>query len=221
MNLLIHTDPWSFWLPNGLSLLVILGAMYCAPWRELGARSIRLHLLLAVMLVLGMFWAWVGVNVHGIYTIHPVLMSVVVVIFGLRLGFLAGLGALLWMHLLGGNPWENLGWHFMVNVAVPAVACRLLLYGIHKAHIQNLFVFLLGGGFFGGVLSALFVGASAVSLLWAAQSSLLLTVLDNGYLFFLLMFPEGFINGALVTTIAVLSPDLVRSYNDDFYLDGK
>lgn len=221
MNILVHTDPWSFWLPNGLSVLLVLLALYFAPWRELGARSIRLHLLLATVVLLGLFWVKVGVNVHGVYTIHPVLMSIVVVVFGLRLCLLAGLGAVLWMHVLSGNPWENIGWHFMVNVAVPAAACRLLLYGIYKAHIQNLFVFLLGGGFFGGAFSAFFVGASAVILLWVAKSSLLLTVLDNGYLFFLMMFPEGFINGALVTTIAVLRPDLVRSYNDKFYLDGK
>ncbi len=221
MNILVHTSLWGFWLPNALSLLLILSALVWAPWRELAARSIRVHLLLGAIVILGIFWSWMKVNVHDIYGIHPVLMTTLVVVFGLRLSLLAGALALVWMHILGASPWENIGWHFMVNVVAPGLASRALLYAIWRQHIQNLFIFLLGGGFLGGMLSALSIGASALGFLWLAQSSLLLPVWDNGYLFFMLMFPEGFANGAIVTAIAVLHPELVRSYNDDFYLDGK
>ncbi len=34
----------------------------------------------------------------------------------------------------------------------------------------------------------------------------------------LILFPEGFINGAVVSALAVFAPELLRSYDDERYL---
>ena len=88
--------------------------------------------------------------------------------------------------------------------------------------MKNLFVFMLGGGFLGGMLTVqgmalsglLYVGLFGPDPLWVIAW-------DNYYLSWLLMFPEGFMNGAFITVLAVMKPDLVKTYDDGAYLgDG-
>jgi uncharacterized membrane protein len=94
------------------------------------------------------------------------------------------------------------------------------LYFIDKLRIQNLFVYILGGGFFGSMLTVILTGVVALMTLWVSGSSLQFPVFDNVYLFAMLTFPEGFINGAIITALTIVRPDLVKTYDDKFYLDG-
>lgn len=89
---------------------------------------------------------------------------------------------------------------------------------IARSRIQNLFLYTLGGGFIGGMLSWIGSAIFAVLLLWVSQAAFMPDVWENAWMFFLLTFPEGFCNGAIVSCMAVLSPHLVKTYDDDFYL---
>lgn len=53
--------------------------------------------------------------------------------------------------------------------------------------------------------------------LWAGTVLLLDPDLDHA-LVMLLTFPEGFLNGALISALTVFYPDIVRTYDDVRYL---
>ena len=221
MFILVSTQALLIWLPSSISLAALLWAVTTAPWRQLLAKSIRQHLLFGALIALGVFWSFVSVNVNQVYSIHPLMITSVVFIFGLRFSLLIGALSLLVTHSVSLPHWGTLGYHYLINVVTPALVSAGVLLVIARLQIQNLFLYTLGGSFFGSMLAALSVGGVSLLSLWLADSTLFLPVWDNAYIFALLTFPEGFSNGAIISSLAILRPDLVKTYDDDFYLDGK
>lgn len=213
---------WSYWGPAALVVVSVLGVCAVgADWRGLMARNERFHLFWAAGIGLSVFWL-LGVNVHGMMTLHPLLMMSLCVIFGARLGVLCGALAvalnLLWQ---SGAP-EQWPLRVLINVLAPALVAQVILWGVGRLPMKNLFVFMLGGGFLGGMLTVqgmalsglLYVGLFGPDPLWVIAW-------DNYYLSWLLMFPEGFMNGAFITVLAVMRPDLVKTYDDKAYLGDR
>ena len=221
MFILVSIQPLLIWLPCLLSLSILSWAALTAPWRHLFFESVRQHLFFASCLVLGLFWSSLTVDVNQLYSVHPLVITAVVFVFGLRCSLVIGALALVVTHWVSLPSWESIGYHYLVNVVTPATLTVFILYIIDKLHIQNLFVYILGGGFFGSMLTVLSVGIVTLSTLWISGSTLLFPVLDNVYLFAMLTFPEGFMNGAIITALTIVRPDLVKTYDDKFYLDGK
>lgn len=218
MNLLVHIHPLSFWLPDVIAMAFVFWALINAPWRSLMLVGTRMQLFFATIVMLAVVWSFLVVNVYDIYQIHPLLISGVTLIFGIQLALVIGAAASIFMHVLTSMPWENIGFHYCVNVIVATLVCYLVLALIQKVRIQNLFVYLLGGSFLGSMLAVVVTGGVAVLFLWVSGSTLLWTALDHSYLFLMLTFPEGFINGAIITMLVVLRPEWVKTYDDGFYL---
>jgi uncharacterized membrane protein len=87
---------------------------------------------------------------------------------------------------------------------------------------RNLFVYTLGGGFGGGVLSFLAVALLALPLLWlAGQAELVRQALEGWPVIVLVLFPEGFINGMVVTAVCVFIPGAVKTFDDRFYFEDE
>ena len=60
----------------------------------------------------------------------------------------------------------------------------------------------------------------ALPVFWlAGQGAWVTGAFDNWPLIFLMLFPEGFINGMLVTALTVFYPDVVKTFDDDYYLN--
>lgn len=209
-----------FWLPAVLISLAALGwAVVVAPWRQLMARSYRQHAFWAAVVGLGLFWQ-LKVDILQVMGLHPLLMMSVVMIFGLALGLCVGGLALLVGMLFHHEPWPMLALQFCLDVLVPGVAAAGVLKLIDRLPFRNLFVYMLGGGFFGGMLTVQCMAATSWLYVWLlGPEPLLVIVSDHYYLTLLMMFPEGFMNGALMSTLTVLAPDLVKTYDDHEYLD--
>ena len=220
MFILISIQPLLIWLPCLLSLCVLFWAVLTAPWRHLFSETIRQHLFFAASLILGLFWATLSVDVNQLYSVHPLIITASVFVFGLRFSLVLGGFALLITHSIALPFWQNIGYHYVINVMTPAAISVFILYFIGKLQIQNLFVYILGGGFFGSMLTVVLTGVVALITLWGSGSSLQFPVFDNVYLFAMLTFPEGFINGGIITALTIVRPDLVKTYDDKFYLDG-
>ena len=105
---------------------------------------------------------------------------------------------------------------------IPASVSRWLVFVLRRQRQQNLFIFMLGAGFGGGILSMLVVAIVSLALFWLiGQGEWTRNAVENWPLLSLILFPEGFINGMLVTTLTVFYPGLVKTFDDAFYLDGK
>ena len=111
---------------------------------------------------------------------------------------------------------------YVLSVGVPGIASWLVLKLIAVIRFRNLFVYMLGGGFFGAMAAVQMIGLTSLLLFFlCAEEELLQITLEHYLLFFLLMFPEGFINGSVMTMLTVYCPDLVKTYDDHIYLDDQ
>ena len=203
-----------------LMLLVLVVALVKATWQALLQKTERQHALFAawvsLLLMMKLQIQWV----EGI-SLHFLVMMTLVVIFGWCLSILIGAGAQLLMMLWQGEPGLALAVNFMLATVVPASASYLILRRIVRHKSNNLFLFLLGGGFFGSILSLLctlvvLVAVVAVNARWDTLRDLA----DNGLMVVLLCYSEGFINGLLVTAVTVFFPGIVKTFDEKKYLDS-
>ena len=78
--------------------------------------------------------------------------------------------------------------------------------------------FVLGAGFGGGILAAFTTAlASLVILALIGQVELAATALEHWPVIVLMAFPEGFINGTVVTAFTILAPEQMKLLDSQFY----
>lgn len=210
----------AFWLPAVvISLLALAVAAVVAPWRQLFADSHRQHAFWAAAVGLALLWQ-LKVNVLNVMGLHPLLMMSILMIFGAPLALWVGALALLVGLIFHTQPLPMLAVHFALGVLAPVLAGVLVLKVIDRLNIKNLFVYMLGGGFIGAMVSVQAMAVASALYVWLlGPEPLQLIFFDHYYLTLMLIFPEGFINGALISTLTVLAPDLVKTYDDRRYLD--
>lgn len=221
MNLINGATPLLLWVCGAIVLLTTSWALRCAPWRALIAVPSRQHAAYATCLFLAVFWL-LNVEVREVLILHPLLMTAVVMVFGGELALLIGNVALLLGWVLEPRPWTALPVDSVLSVVTPTLVTLAVLRVIDRFSFTNLFVYMLGGGFAGAILSVLAMGLVAWALFGLTGASLELPILeDNALLVVLLMFPEGFINGTVVTMLTVFKPELLRTFDDHKYLDDQ
>lgn len=201
-------------------LSCVAGAALTAHWPALRAASERQHVLLGGLLALLFLWMLTLQVTEGVW-MHLLGVTSLTLIVGWRFTML---GATL---VLIGYLWLQhqsvmaapLSWLF--SVLVPATTTRALAHVLRRHGFRNLFVYLLGAGFGGGLLSVLVAALLALPIFWMIErSDWIARAIENWPFIFLLMFPEGFINGMLVTAFTVFYPDVVKTFDDDYYLNG-
>ena len=215
----MHFEPVlvPLWLSEITILVTLLAlgmALYTAPWRLLLSASERQHLFFGSVLVLALIWS-MSVTVKATLSFHLLLVASVVLLLGLSFGVLAALLALAARHLLGGGEWAMFGVDALCTVLAPALVPVLAVRFIRRISVAPLFAFTLGAGFLGGAVSVVAAALAALLVLELAQQQVLLAAAwDQVALLPLLMFGEGFINGTVVTALAVFHPEWVRSFTE-------
>ena len=127
--------------------------------------------------------------------------------------------ALLALVLVMGKPLAGLPLAWLYTVAIPATLSLWLVNRLSRLRIRNLFVYTLGGGFAGGILCALAVAVLALPALWLMdRGDLAEQGLAAWPMLALVLFPEGFINGMLVTAACVFFPGAVKTFDERLYL---
>jgi uncharacterized membrane protein len=210
------------WLNVAAGLVMVLcvaGAASSAQWRRLQAASERQHVLLGGLTAMLLLWL-LSLQVIEEVRLHLMGVTSLTLIAGWRftiLGATLVLGAylLIQQHTLAAMP---LAWLF--TVLVPATVTRLLALLLRRHGLRNLFVYMLGAGFGGGLLSVLCMALLALPVFWLlGQAEWVARALESWPFLLLLMFPEGFINGMVVTAFTVFYPEVVKTFDDDFYLN--
>lgn len=204
----------------GLYLGLMLYAVWRAPWLELFSDSRRQHLLFGTVLALFLLWLVRRDFVSGL-SFHFIGMTAVTLLLDWPLAMFAGLAAQLGLLALGRQDLTALGINGLLLVAIPVSiteGCALL---VERAQPRNLFVYIFCSGFFPAALSALACLLAGFAVLWLdGRYEMPPWLLDYlGYLW-LVMFPEAFINGAVISGLVVYYPEWLETFNRSRYLQA-
>jgi len=233
MNLLLPPNNFLFWLTLCITLPILLLAIRHAPWQQVLASQPRQHALFATTLSLALIWL-LQVSVRDTLAIHPLLMTVTTMVFGWNLAMLIGVMALValeiyqvplhalsldWDVAVAQFDLSSLPVDFCLSVAVPVSWACCVLWLVDRWKFKNPFTYFWGVGFFGAMLSCIWLGIAALLLFSITGSEIQLATAQEHFIVFVLMtFPEGFVNGLIATVMTVLYPDMVKTYRDDWYL---
>lgn len=203
-----------------VSLGCLVTALRFAPWRALKQKSERQHAFFAawvsliLMMHLQIHW------VEGI-SLHFLVMTSVVVIFGWALSLILGAGAHLLLMIWHGEYSLVIGVNYFLSVVIPASVAYWVFRQIVAMKSKNLFWFLLGGGFFGAILTLLIsLGMLLLMMVINLQWETLSALMDRALIVVLLSYAEGFLNGMIVTAVTVFFPQIVKTFDEKKYLDS-
>jgi uncharacterized membrane protein len=233
MNILLSPNNILFWSATIIMLLMMLVAMRYAPWKLLFSDPSRQHLLFASILVLALMWI-LQIRVMNLLAFHPLLITVVTMIFGWSFTLLIGALALVvleiyqlalrsafmnWDMALTQFKFDTLPVDFCLSVLVPATWALCVIGLINRWKFKNPFTYFWGVGFFGAMISCFLTGLTAIALFILTGSERELhSVKENFIVFVVMTFPEGFINGSMATMFTIFYPGIMKTYRDDWFL---
>ncbi|MFT8234817.1 energy-coupling factor ABC transporter permease [Pseudomonas guariconensis] len=198
---------------------LLVWALSRTRWVELFSDSRRQHLLFGT--VFGLFVLWLvrrdfdtGVSYHFIgMTAVTLLLDWPLAVLG---GFLAQLGLL----ALGRQDLAALGVNGLLIIGLPVLVTEVCAILVERAQPRNLFVYIFSG-FFAAALSALLCVLAGLGLLWLDGRFAMPEWLSDfiGYLW-LIIFPEAFINGTVISALVVFCPEWLETFNRTRYLQA-
>lgn len=203
---------------NAMLVLSGLLVLFALPGlKALRGHPERVHLLLGSAVALAALWS-VNARIDPGIVLHLLGIPTVVLVLGWRLGVLAAALAACSLPFTGATTvmLAPAGW--LMSAALPGAVVLGVAWAARFYLPRNPFVFIFGCAFFGSALAMLvtwLVGASLLAL--AGQPSPSGAGSSLAAFLPLVMFPEGFVNGALVSMLIVYQPDWVRLYDERFY----
>lgn len=198
---------------------LLIWALGRTRWVELFSDSRRQHLLFGT--VFGLFILWLvrrdfdtGVSYHFIG------MTAVTLLLDWPLAIVGGALAQLGLLALGRLDLAALGVNGLLIIGLPVLVTEVCAILVERAQPRNLFVYIFSG-FFAAALSALLCLLAALGLLWLDGRFAMPEWLADfiGYLW-LIIFPEAFINGTVISALVVFCPEWLETFNRTRYLQA-
>lgn len=197
-----------------------LAAILSAPWQRLRDEE-QLHVWAGTIVTLMLIWS-LKAGVKPGLNLHMLGATAYTLMFGWQLALLGLMVVLSAVTLNGAAGWESFGINGVLMAVVPVGAAGLLGRWVTRRLPANFFVYVFVGAFFSAAAVALLVGLLATLLLsivgiYPAEE------LFSEYLpyFMLLGFSEAWLNGAIVTLMAVYCPHWLASFDVDRYFPKK
>lgn len=207
------------WVALLLYLLVLLWAIWQAPWHHL-TNNHDSHVLLGSCVVLWLVWRLGGGITPGL-EFHLLLMTTATLMFGLPFAILCASVAQLGLVLAGQGDWLGYPLTVLVNGVLPAV----ITYGIYwLAYLwfpRHFFIYIYFTAFVGGALAMLSNRLVGLGLLLMSNTYQLNALGEEPLFIIVMLFPEAFMNGLLMTIFVVYRPQWVSSFSDEKYLRNK
>lgn len=206
-----------FWSAFGLYLLVWGVVLRTTPWRQLLDKSLS-HAFLGTCVLLIVLWhitirQFPGLNYHFLGA------ALLTLLFRWQLAFVAVNLVLLALIVSGEGHWQTLPINALTMGILPILASYGLYRLVETVLPKNLFIYIFINAFFGAALTILLaVGITAFVLISAGVYEY--HHLQTYYFPFLplMMFPESFLTGMLITLAVVFYPQWVLTFDDRKYL---
>lgn len=203
---------WLVYMP------ILVWAIWRSPWVELFADPRRQHLLFGTVFSLFLLWL-VRRDFDSGVSYHFIGLTVVTLLLDWPLAIVGALLAQVGLVLLGREDLAAMGVNGMLLVVLPVAVTECCARLVERAEPRNPFVYIFCSGFFAAALAALLCLLAVLGVLWFDDLFVMPEWLEDfvGYLW-LIIFPEAFINGMLVTALVVFCPEWLETFNRTRYL---
>ena len=203
---------WLLYVP------AVLWAVWRAPWVEVFADTRRQHLLFGTVFSLFLLWL-VRRDFDTGVSYHFIGLTVVTLLLDWPLAIVGALIAQVGLVLLGRQDVAAMGVNGALLIVLPIAVTECCARMVERAQPRNPFVYIFCSGFFAAALAALLCLLVGFGVLWLDGLFVMPEWLEDfiGYLW-LIIFPEAFINGMLVTALVVFCPEWLETFNRTRYL---
>ncbi len=207
-------------LGHVLFLLALMWAAFNAPWWHLSNNE-DTHVLLATCVVLLLIWAMKAGVAPGL-DLHLLGVTLATLMFGWQFAVLAVGVVLLGTTIYGNCSWPSFGWNGLLLICLPVLVSWFVLRYSERRLPGNFFIYVFVAAFFGAALTMLSVGVVSTVLLWAVGAYPWHRLMENYTVYYmLLVFPEAFLTGAMMTIFVVYRPAWVATFDDHRYLTNR
>lgn len=169
------------------------------------------------------FFLWIfrtgiypGLNVHFLW------LTALLLVLGFRWAVVSAFLALLGVTLIGKESWSMFGINGLLGVMVPLSLSYLVYsFAFHKLS-RHVFVYIFICAFLPGALMIAIKMYLLGGYFFIDNHYDWLTIKDNYLvLIWLLLFPEGMLNGMTMTLLIIYKPQWVYTFYEKFYIDKK
>ena len=205
---------WLLYLP------ILVWAVWRASWIELFTDSRRQHVLFATVFALFLLWL-VRRDFDTGVAYHFIGMTAVTLLLDWPLAMVGGFAAQLGLLVLGRQDLAALGVNGLLFIALPVVITEACAVLVERAQPKSPFVYIFCSGFLAAALASLLCLLLALAVLWYDGIFEMPIFLEDfiGYLW-LIIFPEAFINGMIISALVVFSPQWLETFNRTRYLSA-
>jgi len=180
-----------------------------------------INVFLFSVLVVLLFWSLRIPVMEGV-SWHVSGITFLTLMWGWSFALLGGSLAVIVQTLALQEPLINVPSMILLHVLLPATLTQVVL-GLTRAYLpKHFFIYTFVNAFFCGALVALAVAfGGALNLFLSDMASW--KMLSEQYLIYvpLMLFPEAFYNGIVMTVLISLRPQWVWSFKDEEYLQGR
>lgn len=220
MNLAAAHLPFEWLLvAHFLYAVVLLSALLSAPWYHL-KQSDDAHVFFAASIILWLAWR-TGGGITGGMEFHLLLATSATLMFGWQFALLAASIAQFCLTLEGTGNWMSYSLNLWVNGIIPIIVTFGLFQILYVSLPKHFFIYIYGSAFFGGALAMALSRTIGMAILLLSGAYSWLQLKDESAFIFIMLFPEAFINGLIMTVLVAYRPTWVSSFSDQHYLKGK
>jgi uncharacterized membrane protein len=210
-----------FWLTWLLAVPLLLLSLWRAPWHKvLNDWTAQAVFAGAVLIVLGL-WS-VKASIGSGLSFHFLGATLLTLMFGWQFAFIALAFVLALVTYTGGAGWDAFAANWLTLAVVPVLVTWWALLAAYRWLPRNFFVYVFLNAFLVGALAMLAsILALTVVLVWGDVISWLKLSYQFLPLLPMMMGPEAFVNGFLITILVMNKVEWVSTFTDEQYLHGK
>ena len=196
---------------------VLLFALRVTPWHRFCDSGFQ-HVFFGACVAAFFVWQ-LRAGIIPAVPIHLLCLTTLTLMFGVPLATIAAGILTTAMCVMGLAGWQSWPVSFLALGVVPVLVTWFALRASQRFLPPNPFIFIFVVAFFGAA-AAMLAAVAANSLLLLGSDQVSFSQLQHSYLTILplMMFPEAFINGLLVTGLVVFKPVWIVSFDDEVYL---
>jgi uncharacterized membrane protein len=212
-------DSWH-WIAVVLYGLVLVPTLLTAPWKRF-QRPETVHVFLGSCVGLLLMWHITTTQFPGL-NYHYIGATLLTLMFGWQLALLAFSVVFLGMMLNGTSDWQSLPINILVMGLVPILVSQVIYRLVDGKLPNHFFIYVFLNAFFGaGIALVAMIGVASGLLILGEVYSFDQLAQDYYPFIPLMVFPEGFITGMLISIMVAMAPTWVSTFDDLRYLSGK